>query len=433
MRSAFSPRLALLFLSSFALLVITDGFALTAEEAVQPASAPVAARLTCTPNPLQFGRVGLRQSRILAVTLENHGKKDVVVAKMRRSNWAIDFVHTSVPFTVAPGKSRKIWLRFKPPAKGDFGGQITLLSDASDPIVHIAVYGFGVTGSLILTPAPVSFGSVRVGSGKGQYETLRNSSSTSVTVSDATVSDADFSISGLSLPLTLRVGESYTFRTVFRPKSSGGKTASLTLLSNAADSSLKIALVGEGAAAGQLTLGAASLDFGNVTVGRSKSVSGSLKASGASVTVSAATLDSAEFLLSGLSLPLTVPAGQSARFTVTFAPQMSGSASGRIWFHSNGQDASLSEVLRGGGGGVTTQHRVTLDWRSRATKLAGYNVYRSEVSGRQYSRLNSVLDPDTTFADNTVESGRTYYYVITAISERGIESTPSNQVEVVIQ
>ena len=64
--------------------------------------------------------------------------------------------------------------------------------------------------------------------------------------------------------------------------------------------------------------------------------------------------------------------------------------------------------------------------------MAGYNVYRSEVSGRQYSRLNPVLDPHTTFTDNTVESGRTYYYVTTAISGTGVESAPSNQVEAVI-
>ena len=431
MQFASPPRLSVLLVASFWWLMLADGLALAADKVEQAPYANAALRLTCEPNPLQFGRVRLKQSSTLSVNLENPGKTDIVVTRVRRSESAIDVINPRFPFTVGAGKRRKIWVHFKPPAKGSFSGQLTLLGPASNPIVQLPVHGFGVTGSLILTHAPVSFGSVRVGSGKAQYETLRNASSTAVRVSNATVSDNDFSISGLSFPLTLRVGESYTFKTVFRPKSSGGKTASLTLHSNAANAALRIALSGEGTAAGQLNLGPATLDFGNVAVGRSKSLIGWLKASRASVTVSAASLDSAEFVLSGLSLPLTLPPGQSVRFTVKFAPQMSGPASGKISFHSNTNDASVAEILTGGGS-VATQHSVTLDWRSGPTKVAGYNVYRSVVSGRQYSRLNPVLDPHTTFTDNTVESGRTYYYVTTAISGTGVESARSNQVEAVI-
>jgi len=431
MQSAFSPRLLVLFVASFALLMARNALAMVANGGEQSPLATQPSRLTCVPNPLQFGRVDLKQSRTLSLTLENRGKTSIAVTKIRTSNSAIGVVNPSFPFTLAPGKNRKLQVRFKPSAKGSVSGNLTLLSDASDPILDLAVHGFGVTGSLITTPPHVSFGSVRVGSGKAQYETLNNLSSTSVTISAASISASDFSLGGLSSPLTLRVGESYTFKTVFRPKSSGSKTGTLTVVSNAADSPLKIALSGEGAAAGQLSLGPASLNFGTVTVGRSKKLVGSLSASVASVTVSAATLDSAEFLLSGLALPLTLAPGQSTKFTVKFAPEMSGTALGKVSFHSNAADASVSEDLAGSGR-ATSRHSVRLNWGRSATKVAGYNVYRSQISGRQYARLNSVLDRDTTFTDGTVQSGQIYYYVTTAVGRDGIESTFSNQVEVAI-
>jgi len=430
MRSAFSPRFAILFIASFAVLIVRPAVAMAAKGGEPSPLAASASRLTCAPNPLQFGRVGLTQSRTLLLTLENHGKTSIAVKRVRTSSAGLEVADPGFPVTLAPGKSRKVRVRFKPPAKGSFSGHLTVVSNASDPIFDLAVQGFGMTGSLISNPRSVSFGGVRVGSAKAEYATLKNSSSTSVTISAASVPASDFSLGGLSFPLTLRVGESYTFKAVFRPKSSGSKTGSITVVSNAADSTLKIAVSGEGTPAGQLSLGPTSLNFGEVNVGKSKNLASSLSASVASVTVSAVSLDSAEFLVSDLSLPLTLRPGQSTQFTVKFAPQMSGAASGKMSFHSNAADPSLSEVLTGSGS-VASKHKVALSW-SGSTRAAGYNVYRSQVSGRQFTRLNSVLDKDTTFTDSTVESGQTYYYMTTAVGGNGVESAPSNQVEAVI-
>ena len=288
----------------------------------------------------------------------------------------------------------------------------------------------GASGSLSAAPKRMEFGNVRVGGGKTQNATLKNSSTTAVKISAVSLANANFSFSGLAVPLTLTAGASYTFKTTFQPKSSGNKTAILQVVSNAANSPLQISLSGDGTAAGQLSLGSTSLNFGNVTVGNSASLAGTLQATAASVTVSAATLSSAEFLLSGLTLPLTLAAGQSAQFTVQFTPQMSGAASAKISFRSNAADASLSEALKGSG--ITSAHSVTLNWSASATNVPGYNVYRSQVSGSQYAKLNSGLNQETTFTDGTVQSGQTYYYVTTAVTGQGVESAPSNQVKVTI-
>ena len=78
--------------------------------------------------------------------------------------------------------------------------------------------------------------------------------------------------------------------------------------------------------------------------------------------------------------------------------------------------------------GSPVQHTVTLTWAADASPVAGYNVYRSTVSGGPYTRINNVLDAATNYVDNSVLSGQTYYYVTTAVNSGGAESTYSNQV-----
>jgi len=73
---------------------------------------------------------------------------------------------------------------------------------------------------------------------------------------------------------------------------------------------------------GQITVNPASVSFGSVPVGSSQTQSASLTNSGGSdVTVSQATVNATGFTLNGLPLPLTLSAGQSAIFSVTFTPR----------------------------------------------------------------------------------------------------------------
>jgi hypothetical protein len=78
------------------------------------------------------------------------------------------------------------------------------------------------------------------------------------------------------------------------------------------------------------------MSFDTLTVGGSQSQTGSVTAIGASVTLSSASSSNSEFTLTGLTLPVTIAAGQSVPFAVTFAPIVAGTAFGRISFISNG-------------------------------------------------------------------------------------------------
>jgi fibronectin type 3 domain-containing protein len=127
---------------------------------------------------------------------------------------------------------------------------------------------------------------------------------------------------------------------------------------------------------------------------------------------------------------MTIAAGQSVPFTVTFTPQSSGQVSGTLSFGSNAANSPTVESLTGTGNPV--QHHVDLSWDPSVSQVAGYNVYRSLQMGGPYSKLNSSLDSNTAFTDGTVQSGNTYYYATTAVDSSGEESAYSNLAPAVI-
>jgi hypothetical protein len=59
--------------------------------------------------------------------------------------------------------------------------------------------------------------------------------------------------------------------------------------------------------------------------------------------------------------------------------------------------------------------------------ICGYNVYRADVSGGPYEKLNTSLITDTTYIDTTVVSGTGYYYCVTASIKALAESRLSSE------
>ena len=285
-------------------------------------------------------------------------------------------------------------------------------------------------GQLTANPASLAFGSAQVGSSLTLTDSLTNTGGSSVTISQATATGTGFSISGLNLPLTLNPGSSVTFSAVFAPQSAANASGGIAVVSNASNSTLTVSLSGTGATPGQLTIAPTALSFGNATVGSSVSQSSNLSASGASVTVSSASLSSAEFSLTGISLPVTITAGQSVPVTVTFSPQSSGSASGVLTVASNGSNTATQTLS--GVGVAPVQHSVSLSWTDSNSGIAGYNIYRGNSAGGPFTQINSGLDATPAYNDTSVVAGQTYYYVATAVNESGAESAYSNEVEGVI-
>lgn len=81
---------------------------------------------------------------------------------------------------------------------------------------------------------------------------------------------------------------------------------------------------------------------------------------------------------------------------------------------------------------VPAPGRISLFFPANAERdLAGYNIYRAtdpNLPKNRWIKLNDALLTRTTFHDETVEAGQTYYYYVTAVDLSGNVSAPSNVV-----
>jgi hypothetical protein len=203
-------------------------------------------------------------------------------------------------------------------------------------------------GVLTAAPASVTFGNVQVGTSQIQSDTLANTGSSSLTITQAAVTGAGFTTTGLSLPLTLAVGQSVTYSVVFAPLSAASVSGSLALTNSASSTPLSIALSGTGVAAGGLTVSPASFTFGNVQVGLSQSQNETLSnVSAQSLTISQATFSGTGFSTTGLTLPLTLTPNQTATFAVVFTPTTVGPDNGTLALTVSGSSTALDFALSG--------------------------------------------------------------------------------------
>ncbi len=389
--------------------------------------------VTASPSIVSFGQVAVGATSTVPVVLTNARSWPVTLSSLQTSGSGFSISGPTLPLALGVGQSVRVNVAFTPQSAGTAGGSLLV----SGPALAIPLTGTGTAhtasttaGQLSANPASLTFGSAQVGSSLTLMESLTNTGGSSVTISQATATGTGFSISGLNVPLVLNPGASVTFSAVFAPQSAVNATGGITVGSNASNSTLTVSLSGAGTAQGQLTLAPTALNFGNATVGTNVSQTSSLSAGGASVTVSSASLSSAEFSLTGISFPVTIAAGQSVPVTMTFSPQASGSASGVLSVASNASNAPTQSLS--GVGVAPAQHSVSLSWTDTSSGIAGYNVYRGNASGGPFTQINSGLDTAAAYSDTSVVAGQTYYYVTTAVNDSGAESAYSNEAQGVI-
>ena len=179
---------------------------------------------------------------------------------------------------------------------------------------------------------------------------MTNSGGSDVKITAASASGSGYSLSGLTLPVTLSAGQTVTFSVKFAPTAGGSSTGNVTITSDGSNPTLNIPLSGTGVSAGNLSANPSSLAFGSVQVGNNSSKSETItNTGGSSVTITGASSGAAAFSVSGLSLPTTLTAGQSVTFSVVFAPASAGSANANLTVTSNASNPSLTVALTGTG------------------------------------------------------------------------------------
>ncbi|HXN24142.1 MAG TPA: LamG-like jellyroll fold domain-containing protein [Candidatus Dormibacteraeota bacterium] len=281
--------------------------------------------------------------------------------------------------------------------------------------------------TITVVPGNVRFDSVPVGFFNTQTMTLSNSGISDVLITKIGVDGATFAWSGLNLPLTIAIGRSVPFTVSFTPTTIGSATGSLSLTTNTQTQPLTIELSGTGIAPFlQLSAVPTSLSFGNVALGSSGTrIAALINTGNFDVRIDSLIVRGTEFSTSELALPITLSPGQAADLSVIFAPIVSGDRLGSIEIQST---SSTTIAISVGGSGIQpVDHSVTLSWTPSTSTVVGNNVYRGTNSGGPYNKLNVIPVDGTTYSDNVLQSGATYYYVVTAVDFSGIESDYSNE------
>jgi len=285
-------------------------------------------------------------------------------------------------------------------------------------------------GNLTLGTQTLDFGSVTAGNRKTLTVSVTNSGGASASVNAVSVSGTYYSVTAPTLPVSIQAGQSVAFSIEFAPNASGSFSATVSFTTSEANSPLTLGLTGTGTATtgAQLTVAPATIAVGDVVDGTSGTASGTLTAQGGNVTVTAASTNSSSFAISGLSLPVTITAGQSLSFTVIFSPLSTGAATATLTLTSNAQPSQTTATLTGTGTAAST-HTVSLSWKaSSSPNIVGYNLYRAPYSSScgSYSKINSTLNTGTLYTDSAVVDGKSYCYAATAVNSSNEESAYSN-------
>lgn len=394
--------------------------------AILPFSGRAAAQqLFFSPGQLRFGTVVVGHAESNILVLKNGGTASTTISSITVSGSEFKVSGVNLPLVIAPGSRVAVTVTFTPVRIGWTGEHvITFVENSSSTQVKVA--GVGVNAEpLVATPANVAFGNVAVGKTATRSVVLKNAGSKSQTIDYLGMWSNSFSVQRPTLPVTLVPGQSVTFAIVFAPKFAGLNGANVFI----SGPSMDIPLTGTGTTTGQLVISPSALNFGDVDVGTTSKQTVSMGASNGTVIVSSAAISNSQFSIPGASFPLTIDAGKSVNLNVVFSPSTSGTYSGKLTFAADSANIPSTESLSGTG--MQPAYSVTLSWNPSTSVVAGYNIYRGAKAG-SYSKMNSSLDASTSYTDNSVVSGSTYYYAATAVSASGQESSYSSPIKVVI-
>ena len=181
----------------------------------------------------------------------------------------------------------------------------------------------------------------------------------------------------------------------------------------------------------QLICDVAGLQIGEVVVGQASSKLVTITNRGrTSLTVLSAASTAAEFGLNGLDLPLTLAAGESFTFSVTFMPQKSGRVDGSISIVSEAPKQTLAIPLAGTGrvAGQLQVSPATIDFgdasvgsaRTQTGQLtaggANVTVSSATISGKDFQ----LSGPSPPF---TIPAGHSVPFTITFVPQNSRSSS----------
>ena len=293
--------------------------------------------MSLAPASVSFSNVNVGSSATQNIQLSNTGNSSVTVTQVAASGSGVSVSGVATPFTLLPLQNAVLTVKYAPTTSGATAGSI-IVTNSDGVNATDAVTGAGVQAGISVTPGSASFGSVVTGNTSSQTIQIKNSGNANLTISQAVATGAGFSVSGMTLPMTLTPGQSGNMTVQYAPQAAGSASGAVSIVSNAPNSPASVALSGTGTAATTtMTLSPATVSFGNVNLGSSATQNLQLTNTGNStVTVTQVAASGTGITVSGAATPLTLAPSQTVALTVTYAPAALGATAGSITVTNNG-------------------------------------------------------------------------------------------------
>ena len=132
------------------------------------------------------------------------------------------------------------------------------------------------------------------------------------------------------------------------------------------------------------------------------------------------------------SLPsYTVGPNHTISIPVNFSPQWVATYGGHVWIKSTDSSGNqhIAEVwVHGLGTTSAAAPEVDLTWEEpnrSPVQIAGYLVFRATSQNGAFSQIDS-LQSQTSYVDQSVTPGATYYYQVESVAPDGTTSNPSS-------
>ena len=264
------------------------------------------------------------------------------------------------PFTVAPGATHTLDVRFAPTSGGGKTASLRLRSDdADEATVDVGLSGIGLMPADIELGAPShDYGQVVVGTTASQTVIVRNLGDVDLHVTATTLVDGqatEFVITQGGAPFAVAPGGTRTIHVQFAPGSRGAKTTKLRLLSDDADeSAVEVSLSGMGLMPPDIDLAATTHDYGQVVVGTTVSQTvvisnlGDVDCRSTSTILVNGEID--QFAITQGGAPFTVAPGGTHSVNIHFAPASGGVKHATLRVLSDDADEATTVVALSGMG-----------------------------------------------------------------------------------
>ena len=207
--------------------------------------------LGVSPGDLAFGAVEVGSPKDLPLTISNEGEFDLVVATVTVTAGGDYFAITDITpaasqgyWTLAPGDTLAVTVRFLPTANGGVQGSIVVESgDPVTPVRTVNVSGSGLNAGLIITPPVLTFDDLSVGLNAQKSLNFRKFDSMTETLTIQGFMIYDVKLNGQfysgqepfvvtspsSLPLALPDSQAKSLSFTFNARAEGAFTAKATV------------------------------------------------------------------------------------------------------------------------------------------------------------------------------------------------------------